>query len=531
MKPGTQAGNYIIEKALSESDRVHVYLVRHAELNTKHLLKALPPKLAEDEELRQGKLEESRVLMRVQHRNIVPVSDVVATPEVVGLVREIVDGLTLDEFLRQNPNPSMPLIRGLFVQLLDAIACVHLKDLLHGNIKPSNILISQNRSGNPVLRVADFAMAKLFEADYGELRSAGQKVVLDMDSEGFVSKEGLDFSPDILSLGVLLYEMICGDSIFEGKSEQEIKLAITEDNHHLLENMPPEHRAAFADIFEGLQSLKKVEVTTCLTLLWELKWKDSQEKAAVVKARWNARDPIPKSVKSRLSEDMVYNPGGSFVMGSGNKREGEALLTKATLSPYYLGRNLVTVAEYRLAVEAGACEVPEDASFNWADPELDQHPINGVSWLQAAAYCEWRGGRLPTEAEWEYAATGGDERIFPWGDEPPENRACWDGAGNDAGKGKRSGTQPVGSYPLGASPFGLLDMAGNVYEWIADWYAESLPGGSVINPRGPASGRSCVLRGGSWVSYHQKWLHSRKRSWDRPDYADAFTGFRCVWEA
>lgn len=233
-------------------------------------------------------------------------------------------------------------------------------------------------------------------------------------------------------------------------------------------------------------------------------------------------------------KDMIYIPGGSFVMGAADKEREESELTHVTLSPYYISRNLVTVAEYRLAVEAGACSVPKMvfrdnyAAFNWGAEDRDNHPINGVTWAQAAEYCEWVGGRLPTEAEWEYAARGSDGRIYPWGNEAPGNQVAWDGEGNDVGAYFRHGTSPVGSHPAGASPFGILDMAGNVQEWVGDWHEIQLPRGKVKDPKGPPTGTVRVLRGGSWNEIAPERLRAGYRSGDLPNESNDDFGFRCV---
>ena len=194
-----------------------------------------------------------------------------------------------------------------------------------------------------------------------------------------------------------------------------------------------------------------------------------------------------------------------------------------TLSAYCMDLTEVTVAAWRGCTAPG-CTTPSTGSYyNWAVVGRDNHPINGVDWNQSRAYCQWRGGDLPTEAQWEYAARGSDvdNHIYPWGNAAPASQLCWY---DTASSGSRS--CPVQSYPGGNSPFGLFDMAGNVFEWTLDFYAfYSLP--VAIDPIGPTSGTTRVIRGGSWGNSSSTVMRAASRLDNRPLARDFNIGFRC----
>ncbi len=165
----------------------------------------------------------------------------------------------------------------------------------------------------------------------------------------------------------------------------------------------------------------------------------------------------------------------------------------------------------------------QGASFS---PRIRNQPVTQVSWYDADAYCRWRGKRLPSEAEWEKAARGPSGSVYPWGKKSPKGRAAY----GRKWRGVFTMTN-VGSYPNGASVYGLYDMAGNVWEWVDDWYHRKYYSiGRKKNPRGPATGEFKVVRGGSWVNYADS-LRSALRRWSRPEVRFNDTGFRCARDA
>jgi formylglycine-generating enzyme required for sulfatase activity len=234
---------------------------------------------------------------------------------------------------------------------------------------------------------------------------------------------------------------------------------------------------------------------------------------------------------------MVYVPAGEFEMGSTEGDDDEQPVHTVELDGFWIDRTEVTNAQYRRCVEAGDCSPPAESgsAFRdsyYGDSLYDNYPVIYVNWHQAAGYCAWAGGRMPTEAEWEYAARGPEGRVFPWGDEFDGTRLnycdanCpWESADEAVDDGYADNA-PVGTYPGGASWCGALEMAGNVREWVADWYGD-YPSGRQVNPTGPASGESRVLRGASW-NYAQYFARCASRSRFSPDDRDGIIGFRCA---
>lgn len=230
-------------------------------------------------------------------------------------------------------------------------------------------------------------------------------------------------------------------------------------------------------------------------------------------------------IRSKDHAAIQLIPEGAFLMGSYDGDPDEAPEHDVFLESFWIDKTEVTNKQYAKCVQAGVCTRPQKSGSwtrnNYYDSaEYAYFPVINVSWGQAVSYCKWVGGSLPTEAQWEKAARGTDGRVFPWGDE------YIPGAAND--KQSFGDTREVGSYPAGASPFGLMDMAGNVWEWTADWYADEYYYDSAYNdPIGPAVGVNRVIRGNSWY-YDEYTSRTTKRSKAYPDYFDSFLGFRCI---
>ena len=223
---------------------------------------------------------------------------------------------------------------------------------------------------------------------------------------------------------------------------------------------------------------------------------------------------------------LLYIPAGEFKMGSDGGSDNERPSHMVHLDEFWIDETEVTIHMYSLCVKAKVCKEPRNKSSAlyanyYGSPDFENYPVIHVDWNMAKTYCEWAGRRLPTEAEWEKAARGEQSLIYPWGDEEPNARLL-------NFEDERRDVTAVGSYPNGASPYGVLDMAGNAWEWVADWYRETYYAHSPdANPLGPRSGQERVLKGGSWHD-NSIVVRASNRAHRAPDDACVNCGFRCA---
>ena len=252
--------------------------------------------------------------------------------------------------------------------------------------------------------------------------------------------------------------------------------------------------------------------------------------------------PVPTLESEIIVGELVEIPGASFMMGCNGEINGdfscpdsELPYHEVTLPSYYIDRYEVTNSQYKECVDAGVCEAPRsDGSTTREDyftnPDYALYPVIQVTYEDAQTYCEWAGMRLPTEAEWELAARSVFANLYPWGNEDPDCTRA-NSLNNLNATSCVGDTTMVGSYPLGSSDYGVMDMAGNVWEWVADYYAADYYEVSPTeNPLGPESGSERVVRGGGW-SGSWRYLRTPSRAYDLPFYSGADLGFRCAMDA
>ncbi|HLK57928.1 MAG TPA: SUMF1/EgtB/PvdO family nonheme iron enzyme [Chthonomonadaceae bacterium] len=222
--------------------------------------------------------------------------------------------------------------------------------------------------------------------------------------------------------------------------------------------------------------------------------------------------PVPGATKINPKDGatLLYIPAGDFLMGDDDRKNNPR--RTITLDGFWIYKTPVTVTQYHQLCTQTNRKMPEAPSWDWKD----DHPVVNVRWNDATAYCEWAGVKLPSEAQWEKAARGTDGRQYPWGNDWDANKCqCSNKQVADA-----KGTAPVGSYLQGASPYGVLDMAGNVWEWCSDWY-----------PTRPEQGEYRVRRGGAWNCGAPHALRVVYSDAYRPENGSDIIGFRCVLRA
>jgi serine/threonine protein kinase len=588
---------------------------------------------------------EAKVVASLIHPNIVGVIDYGEFEGSPYMVMPYLPGGSLVQRLGQ-PLPWQEAIK-LVLPIAEALDYAHNQNIIHRDVKPSNILLTQR--GQPML--TDFGIAKILESEAAKnLTGTGMGIGTPeyMAPEQWTGKACLQ--SDLYSLGVVLYELVTGKKPYTADTPAAIMLKQANDPlprpRQFVSNLPeafekvlfkalakrPEDRYQnMSEFVVALESLtdeqtseerRKVEDGKEVETLfagggrnlktlespnvprqpaeqnrWSIKWwlwligfggflvVACVVIAALILPGFIAKlAPAPTftptstltftptfistftststfpleftstpdlEIGSTLVRQadgivMVYVPEGEFNMGDTTDQAlaecqnffndcqqswffDEQPPHSVSLDAYWIDSTEVSIAAYASCISAGACEPPISNSSNtrssyFGNSQFADYPVINVSWFQAKAYCEWAGGRLPTEAEWEKAARGTDGRIYPWGNSLP---TCSLANFGDP-KYCTGDTRPVKSFTAGISPYGLLNMSGNVTEWVNDWYGETyfslLP---QINPTGPDTGEYRILRGGSWY-LNTNFIRSTNRDHRDPNTQRDHIGFRCA---
>ncbi len=509
---------YEVLAILGEGGMGVVYKANDNLLSQVVALKTLLPAFAQHEEALTRFINEVKVSLKLNHQNIIRVYDIGRIGELYYMTMQFIEGFSLFDWLQDNEKRDVGQVLEILKKICAGLEYAHRMGTFHRDIKPANIMMTNQ--GN--VFVVDFGLAKLADGMGNITRLGGAGTPNYMAPE---QKRGgeIDQRSDIYAIGVLAFEMLTGElpHLIDAKASKLNEKLNPRVDEVLDKSIAIDPEKRYGNILDFIQDLQEAISTRVVaprqgpatvmdadhTLM------ETAESTVVPEAK------APPSPESIIDMNMVT--AGQFWMGSSleeSKNETEKPRHKVQLATYYIDKYPVTNQAYRKFIkETGYPEPPF-----WADPQFNNptQPVVGVSWEDAVAYAEWANKRLPTEAEWEKAAKGEESLLYPWGNEFNSGLANVDYV--------LACTSQVDHFPGGASPYGCLDMIGNVWEWCDDWFDENYYALSPSeNPPGPAKGDRKVIRGGAWdtISFNAR---NAFRFFSDPDAKASNIGFRCV---
>jgi formylglycine-generating enzyme required for sulfatase activity/predicted Ser/Thr protein kinase len=547
-------GKYKIIEEVGRGGFAAVYKAVDTTLDRTVALKVLAPHLLWDPTFVQRFQREAKVAANLDHPNIVTIYEVSQIEGVYFIAMQFLEGRTLSQLLQAEGAWPVSRVQGVIEQVASALDYAHARGFVHRDIKPSNVIVTEDGQAT----LTDFGLVKAGEGT--KLSTTGvvfgtPEYMSPEQAEGKV----LDARSDIYSLGVVLFEMLAGRAPFVADTTPAVLYKHVHEPPPLDELPFDLPRGVVAVVEKALAKKREARYQSAGEMAWAFKAavETTAEPKVERKEEPAVRGGLPiwgwagialvaalviggaiflvifqEDEAPAVPPGMVYVPAGEFIMGSDVGGEDEKPVHTVYLDAFCIDKTEVTNAQYRKCVKSGVCNAPSNIIYDYAD--YAQHPVVDVGWNDADAYCRWAGKRLPTEAEWEKAARGPDGLVYPWGNKfngtklnfADKNTSFdWSDLNWDDGY---AGTAPVGSYPDGASPYGALDMAGNVWEWVADWYDSGYYAISPENnPKGPASGDTRVYRGGSWRA-EKPLVRAAERERNPPTSAFANVGFRCA---
>jgi formylglycine-generating enzyme required for sulfatase activity len=561
-------GPYTLVRRLGQGSFGVVWL---AERRGKFLTTQVALKIPTDDEpdLQSIRQEAQAWLQASGHPNVLPVLDADEYDGQVVIVSEYAPDGTLAEWIKSHggkaPTPEAAI--GMAVGILSGLEHLHSRKMIHRDLKPGNVLLQGETP-----RLSDFGVSRILRT-VASTNVAGTPAYMAPEMfDGDYSEQ-----TDLWAVGVMLYRMISGELPFAHQGWGALYAAIKEDEPQALPAEVPSHvRSAIAkalakdpaERFESALSMKRSILSTAFSgpattfAPRDAIFRDAPTHRGTVAERpvfpgydlpqpagplsstapavatpfaeasassatgsrpgseasprysfWPfSKNPPPMRGHDTDGAELAWIAPGEFAMGDADQPDNPR--RRVALEGFWIYRCPVTVSMYRVFAATTDHPMPEPPPWGW----INDHPMVNVQWQDAVAYCKWARVSIPTEAQWEKASRGLDARKFPWGGNWDPNR-CRCSRNNYADAGS---TVSVGTYPMGASPFGIMDMAGNVWEWCH----EMADNGASQN--GADAGPRRVLRGGSWEGKIPADFRTSFRQRQFPSYMYYTIGFRCV---
>ena len=474
-EPGRRiADRYVIEAPIGKGGMGVVYRARDVLMDERVALKFLHPGILQSQKGMRLFVQEAQIARRLRHENIVAVHDVSSTPEgIMYLSMEFLHGSSLRAFLRhcreQRRLVDVRLAVNFTAQILAALDYAH-KTVVHRDMKPENVMILPGER----VKVLDFGLAKVLDEEVEPIEGE-QKPSRVIGTEAYAAPEqlrhlGVDLRADLFAVGLLLREIL----ILRTPIEEQVEI----------QRVRGDVAPSIIDIVQkAIQPPKEDRWQSAADFRSRLlaAFDASYRQAAIAQIKTGSQRDVS-------TEGMVFLEGGNFVMGNASVPD-EAPEFEYHVEPFYIDLYPVTNRKFANYLK----ETGNPAPKFWGLPQYvgPDQPVIGVTWSEAAAYAAWAGKQLPTEAQWEFAARGRENRRYPWGNtEPDANRANYGDHLNMPSL--------VSMHDEGRTPDSICDLAGNVYEWTSDFF---LPYDPVKRQAASDHGPPLrAIRGGSWRS-------------------------------
>jgi len=515
---------YEVISILGEGGMGVVYKANDSILKQEVALKTLLPAFVQHEEALTRFINEVKVSLMLNHPNIIRVFDIRKMAELYYMTMQFIEGFSLYDWMQEETERDIGQVLEILKKICAGLEYAHRMGTFHRDIKPANIMMT--KQGGVFL--VDFGLAKLADGVGNITRMGGAGTPNYMAPE---QKRGgeIDQRADTYAMGVMSFEMFTGELPKLTMASQLNPKLNTKVDEVLTKAMASDPEDRYGNILGFIQDLEDALITRAApkeaaTMLEGAEGATVFDGATAMEGA-TVMEEAPEEAKPEPSAESVANmimvSAGHFWMGSSlkeTKNESEKPRHRVYMPTFYIDKYPVTNQEYREFLKE--TEYP-DPLF-WADPQFNNpmQPVVGVSWNDAVEYAKWANKRLPTEAEWEKAAKGEDNLFYPWGNEFKDGMSNVDYV--------MAQTSQVEEFSSGASPYGCIDMIGNVWEWCSDWFDEKYYATSPPkNPQGPKKGKTRVIRGSAWdtISFNAR---NAFRFFADPETKNQTIGFRCV---